>query len=118
MLRLILWLLLLAPAAALSAPWFQGEPEYLDDTSRELAAGLLDAHGGMAAMTAAKSVQFSFFTKMIGNPTPFYSFEALDLSTGDAYVDWPFGMRRSVGTSKSSGPATGLCRCPQAFLYA
>jgi len=90
MLRVILGFLLLGPVTASGQPWFQGEPEYFDEASRELASELLDAHGGMAAMAAAKSVQFNFFTKMIGNPTPFYSFETLDLSTGDAYVDWPF----------------------------
>ncbi len=90
MLRVILGLLLLGPVTTSGQPWFQGEPEYFDEASRHLAGELLDAHGGMAAMAAAKSVQFNFFTKMIGNPTPFYSFETLDLSTGNASVDWPF----------------------------
>jgi hypothetical protein len=35
-------------------------------------------------------MQFNFFAKMIGGPMPFYSFEAVDISTGDAYIDWPF----------------------------
>jgi hypothetical protein len=90
MLRRLLVTLLLIPALAAGEPWFQGDPEYTDEASRQLAAELLDAHGGMAAIGDATSMQFNFFTKMIGNPTPFYSFETLDLATGDAYVEWPF----------------------------
>ena len=90
MLRRLLVILTLLPGLATSEPWFQGEPEYIDEASRLLATELLNAHGGMAPIGDATSVQFNFFTKMIGNPTPFYSFEALDLATGNAYVDWPF----------------------------
>jgi len=90
MLRRYLVLLLLVPGLASSEPWFQGDPEYVDEASRRLATELVSAHGGMAAIREADSVQFNFFTKMIGNPTPFYSFETLDLETGNAYVDWPF----------------------------
>ena len=90
MLRVIAIMMLLTPAVAYSKPWFQGDPEYVDEASRALATALLDAHGGLQPMTDATSLQFNFFTKMIGNPTPFYSFETLDLATGNAYVDWPF----------------------------
>jgi len=88
--RILLAFLLLVPVAATAEPWFAGEPEFADEASQVLAAELLAAHGGMGPMADANSVQFSFFTKMIGNPTPFYSHETLDLATGDAYVDWPF----------------------------
>ena len=90
MLRILLTFLLLAPVASTAGPWFAGEPEFADEASQALAAELLAAHGGMEPMANASSVQFSFFTKMIGNPTPFYSRESLDLATGDALVDWPF----------------------------
>ena len=90
MLRTLLTLLLFMPWLANAEPWFDGSPDYADPLSRALAGELLAAHGGMQPMTEAKSLEFSFFTKMIGNPTPFYSIEALDLATGDAYVEWPF----------------------------
>ena len=90
MLRILLAFLLVAAGPALAGPFFAGEPEYHDDASRELAAELLSAHGGMAPFAASPSVKFSFFTKMLGNPNPFYSHEALDLSTGAATIDWPF----------------------------
>jgi hypothetical protein len=90
MLRTLLVFLLLGPQAAIAEPWFSGHPEYADSESEALATSLLQAHGGMQPMAAATSLEFNFFTKMIGNPTPFYSFEALDLATGSAYVDWPF----------------------------
>lgn len=90
MLRIFMAFLALLPALAGAGPWFEGEPDFADDASRALAAELLDAHGGMAPLADAPSVQFSFFTKMLGNPTPFYSHEALDLGNGDAYIDWPF----------------------------
>jgi hypothetical protein len=93
MLRTIV-LALLASGAAQAAPWFDGEPEFADDTSRRLAAELLAAHGGMQPMTEAKSLQFNFFTKMIGGPMPFYSFEAVDLNNGNAYIEWPFWESR------------------------
>ena len=88
--RILLSMLLLMPIASSAEPWFDGAPSFADAESRALAERLLDAHGGMAPMTEAESLQFNFFTKMIGNPTPFYSFEALDLDDGDAFVDWPF----------------------------
>jgi len=90
MLRLLLILTLIASASAQAAPWFDGTPDFTDEASRALAAKVLQAHGGMQPMNEAKSLQFSFFTKMIGGPMPFYSFEAVDLATGDAYIDWPF----------------------------
>lgn len=90
MLRILLTFLLVVPTMSAAAPWFGGDPRYSDDASRILAAELLEAHGGMAPMASAKSLQFNFFTKMLGNPTPFYSLETLDLETGDAYIDWPF----------------------------
>lgn len=90
MLRLILVLALVAPAATHAGPWFDGEPEYADEASRDLAEAVLEAHGGMVAMRAAESLKFNFFTKVVGAPMPFYSVEALDLETGAAYIDWPF----------------------------
>ena len=90
MLRILLTFLLVVPTMSVATPWFHGEPRYSDDAGKVLAAELLEAHGGMAPMANAKSLQFNFFTKMIGNPTPFYSLETLDLKTGDAYIDWPF----------------------------
>jgi hypothetical protein len=90
MLRPVLIILLLGPCLAVAEPWFDGNPDFADEASRSLAAEVLAAHGGMQPMTAASSLQFSFFTKKLGNPTPFYSSEALDLATGDAYVEWPF----------------------------
>ncbi len=88
--RLLCTFFLLTAHAAIAEPWFDGSPAYADAASKALAMELLEAHGGMAPMTAASSLNFSFFTKMIGNPTAFYSNEALDLATGNAYVDWPF----------------------------
>ena len=90
MLRLIPIFLLFTSAASNSAPWFDGTPDYSDDASRRLAAQLLEAHGGMPAMRKAKSVQFNFFTKAMAVPDPFYSIESVDLSTGSAYLEWPF----------------------------
>jgi hypothetical protein len=90
MLRSFFLLVVFAPSMTWSQTWFEGEPVFADDASRTLAAELLHAHGGMAPMAEANSLQFSFFTKMIGNPTPFYSKESLDLATGNALVDWPF----------------------------
>lgn len=83
-------MVLLAASAAEAGPWFDGNPGYADDESRELAAELLAAHGGMAPMREAESLQFNFFTKTVGGPFPFYSFEAVDLETGSAYMEWPF----------------------------
>lgn len=85
---------LLATASVQAAPWFDGKPEFADDASRQLAAEMLAAHGGMQLMTDAESLQFNFFTKMIGAPMPFYSFEAVDLKSGDAYIEWPFWEAR------------------------
>ena len=91
--KLILMTLLAAGNVAAN-PWFDGSPDYADDASRRLAAELLDAHGGMQPMAAAESLQFNFFTKMIGGPMPFYSFEATDLDTGNGYLEWPFWQSR------------------------
>ncbi len=81
-------LVLIAPLSGLAAPYFQGEPNYVDEHSRELAEKVLAAHGGMDPWTEASSLQFKFFTKMINNPMPFYSFESIELETGAAYIDW------------------------------
>jgi len=89
MLRLFTALLALAAAGANAQPWFRGEPEYADAASRALALQVLAAHGGMQAMQAATSLRFSFFTKVVGGQVPFYSIEAVDLGTGNAYIDWP-----------------------------
>lgn len=85
-----LMVLLLAFGTAQADPWFAGKPHYVDDTSRTLATELLDAHGGMQPMVEAKSLQFSFMTKALGGPSPFYSVEAVDLETGNAWLEWPF----------------------------
>ena len=90
MLRLFLTCLVLTTAPAVAEPFFAGEPDYHDDASRALAGDLLAAHGGMETFSAAPSVKFSFFTKMLGNPNPFYSHETLDLQSGAATIDWPF----------------------------
>lgn len=90
MLRTILILSLLATGPVFADPWFGGTPEYSDDASERLAHEMLEAHGGMDPMASAGSLQFSFFTKVIGGPMPFYSHEAVDLKTGDAYIEWPF----------------------------
>lgn len=90
MLRLLPIFLFFASAASNSSPWFDGTPDFADEESRSLAAELLAAHGGMPPMRQAKSIQFDFFTKAIGGPMPFYSHEAVDLSTGSAYLEWPF----------------------------
>ena len=90
MLRLLLILTLIASASAQATPWFDGTPDFADEASLALAEKVLQAHGGMQPMSEAKSLQFSFFTKMIGGSMPFYSFEAVDLATGDAYIEWPF----------------------------
>lgn len=89
-----LLLTFLASGIAQAEPWFNGSPDYLDEASRELAADLLAAHGGMEPMSQAESLRFNFFTKMIGAPTPFYSLEAVDLETGNAYIEWPFWESR------------------------
>ncbi|MDH4124446.1 MAG: hypothetical protein OEW64_01385 [Gammaproteobacteria bacterium] len=90
MLRSILILTLLGIQAATAEPWFDGEPDYADSESESLANKLLAAHGGMQPMLAARSLQFEFFTKTSGGPMPFYSREAVDLATGDGYIEWPF----------------------------
>ncbi len=89
MLRLLTILLLIASASADASPWFDGSPEYADSASAALARQVLEAHGGMQAMAAATSLKFSFFTKVIGGQMPFYSIEAVDLESGNAYMDWP-----------------------------
>lgn len=88
--RFSIVLLLIVPLTAQSGPWFDGRPEYLDAESRTLAETVLAAHGGMPAMKVAQSLKFHFFTKVVGAPSPFYSVEAVDLASGDAYIDWPF----------------------------
>lgn len=98
MLRLLPILLLFASVPSNSSPWFDGTPDYADDESRRLATAVLQAHGGMQPMAEAKSLQFSFFTKMIGGPMPFYSFEAVDLENGNAYIEWPFWESRVAWT--------------------
>ncbi len=90
MLRIILTFLLLSPFAASAGPWFDGNPDFTDSASEDLATELLNAHGGMQPMREATSLQFRFFTKMLGNPTPFYSHEALNTQNGSAYIEWPF----------------------------
>ena len=90
MLRRLALFIILTPACAIAAPWFDGSPDYLDDASRTLSQEVLEAHGGMYSMANATSLRFNFFTKVINAPSPFYSIEALDLETGSAYVDWPF----------------------------
>lgn len=90
MFRTLFILLLLSPAATMAQSWFDGNPDFADDASKQLAFEVLAAHGGMQAMNEASGLEFNFFTKMIGNPTPFYSIETLNPKTGDAYVDWPF----------------------------
>jgi hypothetical protein len=93
MLRLIMILpilTMLASGPVMANPWFNGKPHFTDDSARALAEEVLAAHGGMQPMLEAKSLQFNFFTKMIGGPMPFYSFEAVDLASGDAYIEWPF----------------------------
>ena len=88
MYRLLIVLMLIAPAVSQARPFFQGNPSYIDQQSRALAEKVLHAHGGMEPWSQASSLQFKFFTKMINGPMPLYSFEALDLETGAAYVDW------------------------------
>ena len=88
--RKLILFALLAVSSANATPWFDGAPEFADDASRELATALQAAHGGMAPMREADSLQFNFFTKTVGGPFPFYSFEAIDLETGNAYMEWPF----------------------------
>lgn len=90
----ILFPLLLGLRTAAADPWFDGSPEYVDEQSRALATAMLTAHGGMAPMSAAKSLQFDFFTKVIGGPMPFYSLESVDLENGNAYIEWPFWNSR------------------------
>jgi hypothetical protein len=90
MLRLITILTMLVAGPVMANPWFNGTPHFTDDSARELAEEVLAAHGGMQPMLEAKSLQFNLFTKMIGGPMPFYSFEAVDLVNGDAYIEWPF----------------------------
>lgn len=86
-----LFILMLATSASVNAnPWFNGTPEYSDAAAAELAAELLAAHGGMQPMANARSLQLDFFTKVIGGPMPFYSKEAVDLTNGDAFIEWPF----------------------------
>jgi len=89
MLRLLPILALIASASTQANPWFDGNPEYADDASEKLAQQVLEAHGGMQSMADAESLKFSFFTKVIGGQMPFYSIEAVDLATGNAYMDWP-----------------------------
>jgi len=90
MLRRLVLIIILTPACAFAAPWFDGSPDYVDDASRTLSQEVLEAHGGMDSMAGATSLRFNFFTKVINAPSPFYSIEALNLETGAAYVDWPF----------------------------
>jgi hypothetical protein len=90
MLRLLPIMALIVSAMAQAGPWFDGEPEYSDEASRSLAEQVLEAHGGMQPMGDADSLKFSFFTKVIGGQVPFYSIEAVDLATGNAYMEWPF----------------------------
>ena len=71
MLRLLLIFTLIASASAQATPWFDGTPDFTDEESRSLAEKVLQAHGGMQPMNEAKSLQFSFFTKMIGGSMPF-----------------------------------------------
>ena len=80
--------LIIASLPAQAAPYFQGEPNYIDQQSRELAAKMLAAHGGMEPWSKAGSLQFKLFTKMINNPMPFYSFESVNIESGAAYIDW------------------------------
>jgi len=94
MLRLIAALVVFASASAQATPWFDGTPDYADSASQALAQQLLEAHGGMQPMADAESLQFRFFTKVLGGPMPFYSFEAVDLATGNAYIEWPFWESR------------------------
>ncbi len=94
MLRLLTILVLIASASADAGPWFDGSPQYADNASQALAQQLLEAHGGMQAMADAESLKFSFFTKVIGGQMPFYSIEAVDLTTGNAYIEWPFWESR------------------------
>lgn len=89
MLRFIIFVILIFPLSALSKPWFNGQPDFADQASQELAKKVLAAHGGMKAMNNVESFQFNFFTKAIGVPAPFYSIETLDLNTGSSYIDWP-----------------------------
>ena len=93
MIRALILAFLLSGTAQ-ATPWFDGSPEFADNASRQLAAEMLAAHGGMQPMAEAKSLQFNFFTKLIGGPMPFYSFEAVDLDSGNAYIEWPFWESR------------------------
>lgn len=90
----IFLLLLLVVQTAVAGPWFDGNPDFSDERSRQLTAAMLAAHGGMGPMRDAKSLQFSFFTKVIGGPVPFYSKETVDLENGNAHIDWPFWNSR------------------------
>ena len=94
MLRISIVFFLLAAQSAGANPFFYGEPDYHDEASKALAVELLNAHGGMQPFSTADSVKFSFFTKMLGNPNPFYSHETLDLESGHATIDWPFWNAR------------------------
>ncbi len=88
--RYALTLIVLLPLTTIAGPWFDGEAEFTDDESRQLAAKILQAHGGMAPMAAAKSIRLDFFTKVSGAPNPFYTVERIDLANGNALVKWPF----------------------------
>jgi hypothetical protein len=88
LLKVLILISLIAPAASQASPFFQGNPRYLDEQSQALAEKVLAAHGGMQPWADAHSLQFKFFTKMINGPMPFYSFESLDLESGAAYIDW------------------------------
>ncbi len=88
--KLLAPMILMVSLTASASPWFHGTPQYADEASRKLADEVITAHGGMDAMAAAESLQFNFFTKALGNPSPFYSVESVNLENGSAYLEWPF----------------------------
>ena len=63
MFRTLFILLLLSPAATMAQSWFDGNPDFADDASKQLAFEVLAAHGGMQAMNEASGLEFNFFTK-------------------------------------------------------
>ncbi|MEN8375076.1 MAG: hypothetical protein ABFS34_06450 [Gemmatimonadota bacterium] len=83
--------LALAAAAVVALPLAaQSAPTYQSDEARAVVERMVEAHGGMAAWDRVETVDFMFFTKLVGNAnSAFLSRETTDVRTGRAYLDWP-----------------------------
>lgn len=86
-------------ASASQREFYSGQPHYESDDTKRAVEEMIIAHGGMDRWANISTLQFGFFTKVIGAPNPqppFYSVETTNLNTGAAIIEWPWFSAETI----------------------